>query len=274
MNKVNQITPMDLFQQRGDLDSFLFKNLSPLVNEKTWMNEWKQIAERFRLFKFREISKEEAEAYSWDTKRVNAIIHETIHNARNHLSFDEVTVTVFPALPFPWHKNLPQSMWTNGFTNGPNNFQIAIPPEPDEDFLCYLIAHELHHATPSNPIYDLTVDSFSLAEWFKMEGGAEYFSLSLYPDKRWWKDEFTTEIELSYWSMVKDKHESTDGKIKNLYAFGDPNGGIPFMAGYAFAYHLFLLYSETYPDKTFEELLRVQPDSLFENYQRFEWGKV
>lgn len=274
MNKVSQITPVDLYKHRADLDSFLFKNLSPLVNENTWMKEWKQIAERFQLFKFQQLSKEEARAYSWDTKRVQEIINETINNARNHLSFDEVTVTVFPALPFPWHKNLPQSMWTNGFTNGPNNIQIAIPHEPDEDFLSYMIAHELHHATPCNPIYELTLDSFSLAEWFKMEGGAEFFSLSLYPDKRWWKDEFTSEVELNYWREANSVYDSTDGKTKNLFAFGNPKQGIPYMAGYAFAYHLFLAFAEVYPDKTFEDLLLIKPESFLENYQKIGLGKM
>jgi uncharacterized protein YjaZ len=267
LDKVNQLTPMELYQHRGDLDSFLFERLNTLVNDKTWMNEWKQIAERFQLIKFKELSEEEAEAYSWDTKRVHEIIQETINDARKHLPFDDVTVTLFPALPFPWFKDLPQSMWTNGFTNGPNNIQIAIPPQPDEDFLCYMIAHELHHATPMNPIYNLTLDSFSLAEWFKMEGGAEYFSLSLYPDKRWWKDEFTTEMELIYWERVKDKHESKDGRTKNLFTLGDPKNGIPYMAGYAFAYHLFLSFSEIYPDKTFEELLLIRPEFFLESYQ-------
>jgi uncharacterized protein YjaZ len=273
LDKVSQLTPMDLYQHKSDLDFFLCKNLSKLVSEKTWMKDWKQIADRFQLNKFEELSKEEATAYSWDIEKVEEIIHETIKNAREHLSFDAVTVTVFPAIPFPWHKNLPQSMWTNGFTNGPNNIQIAIPPEPDEDFLCYMIAHELHHATPLNPIYDLTQDSFSLAEWFKMEGGAEFFSLSLYPDKRWWKDKFTSEVELNYWRKVKDEYGSTEGKTKNLFAFGNPKHGIPYMAGYAFAYHLFLLYMENYSDKTFADLLFVQPESFIENYQETRLGK-
>lgn len=265
---------MDLYQNRGDLDSYLIENLSPLVNDTTWMKDWKQIAERFQLFKFKEFSEEEATAYTWDTKRVNDIIHETINNVGKHLPFDDVTLTVFPAIPFPWFKNLPQSIWTNGFTNGPNNIQIAIPPEPDEDFLCYMIAHELHHATPKNPIYNLTLDSFTLAEWFKMEGGAEFFSLSLYPDKRWWKDDFTSEVESDYWEKVKSIHDSTDGKSKNLFAFGNPKQGIPYMAGYAFAYHLFLAFSEVYPEKTFEDLLLVQSELFIENYQKTGLGKM
>jgi hypothetical protein len=232
------------------------------------MTEWRQLAERFQLFNFMDFSLEEANEYTWDTLRVGRLIEDTCNRAREFLPFDNITVTVFPAVPFPWHKNLPRPIWTNGFTNGPNNIQIAIPPLPDEDFLCYMIAHELHHATVKNPIYKLTTDTFTLAEWFKMEGGAEYFSLSLYPDKRWWKNDFSPETERMYWNRVKYNCDSADGKTKNLYAFGDPKKGIPFMAGYAFAYKLFLSYTESYQGKSYVDLLTVKPAEFLDIYQK------
>ncbi|MCM3667233.1 DUF2268 domain-containing protein [Mesobacillus subterraneus] len=70
-----------------------------------------------------------------------------------------------------------------------------MPPRPGVDFLQYLLAHECHHASPENPIYHLSLSTFNLEEWYKMEGTAEYFALFLYPDKRWWKDNLPTGME-------------------------------------------------------------------------------
>src|SRR5690606_8261364 len=103
-----------------------------------------------------------------------------------------------------------QSLWLNGFTNGPGNILLAIPPKPDIDYFQYLLAHELHHATPENPIYQLTLETFTLEEWYKMEGAAEYFSLSLYPDKRWWRDNLPLEVEESYWKQCQEHLKVAD----------------------------------------------------------------
>lgn len=74
-----------------------------------------------------------------------------------------------PALLFSYFQEQPQSLWTNAFTNGPGNVIMAAPPHPDIDFLQYLLAHECHHASPENPIYNLTLSTFTLEEWYKME---------------------------------------------------------------------------------------------------------
>lgn len=100
-----------------------------------------------------------------------------------------------------------------------------------------------------------------------MEGGAEYFSLSLYEDKRWWKEDFTPETEIIYWSKAYDKIDTTNDVEKSKLCFGDPDNGIPSMAGYAFAYKLFLNYVERNPNRNFRELLFVKPLEFIEAYK-------
>jgi len=264
---INQLTPQIIVNHLDDLDAYFYKELSPLITESTWMTHWEQMAERFMMPKFKQLSKEEILTYQWDTERIERIISETFNEVSLYLKFDEVTVTVFPAIPFSLHKNLGRSMWTNGFTNGPNSIQIAIPPTPNEDLLRYLIAHELHHATPENPIYSLSLDQFSLAQWLKMEGGAELFSLSLYEDQRWWQDEFNSEVELIYWNKAKEKMSTTDSVEKSVLSVGDPAQGLPIMVGYSFAYHLFCNYIKKYPDLTFRELLTIEPMEIIQVYE-------
>lgn len=174
---INQITPAKIIKNHPDLKSYLQSELCQLLNEKSWMQDWEQLAKRFQLFKFEALSEAESLTYSWNPEKIEAIIRETISEVEKHLEFRDLTITVVPALPFQWFQKYDDSLWTNGYTVGADTIVLAIPPEPDHEFLRYMLAHELHHASPENPIYHLTWDTFTLAEWFKMEGGAEYFSL-------------------------------------------------------------------------------------------------
>lgn len=268
MLQITQITPNDLFKNRERLESYLKEQLSPLVNDQTWMKEWKQIAQRFRLLKFKELTEQEALSYEWNLESVQTIIEQTISEVKKHIRLEDLKVTVVPALPFPWFEKFDQSIWTNGFTNGKNNMILAIPPNPDHSFLQYMIAHEAHHACPENPMYSLTLDTFTLLEWYKMEGTAEYFSLSLYEDKRWWKDEFTEQVEREYWKLAKEHLFSADEQTMYL-RYGDPNRNIPYLAGYAFALGLVRNYTEQYSINRLSELYEIEPNQLVESYKNF-----
>ncbi|WP_246188271.1 DUF2268 domain-containing putative Zn-dependent protease [Metabacillus lacus] len=204
----------------------------------------------------------------WDTDEIKAIIEETFLTVSGYLTFNKMRITVVPALPNPFFKEFPQSMWTNAFTNGTGNIISAIPPQPDIDFFQYLLAHECHHASPENPIYNLSLNTFTLEEWYKMEGTAEYFSLSLYKDKRWWKDNLSYEEELRYWNECKNHFKSVDDIIKSPLCFGNRKKGIPVFAGYLFGLKLVSNYVSSKQTKNIRELFKVEPAEYIECYER------
>ncbi|MEK4069927.1 DUF2268 domain-containing putative Zn-dependent protease [Peribacillus sp. FSL R5-0717] len=267
MLEIKQITPSEILSNQHRLDEFLKGKLRNLVNKNYWMTEWEQIAQRFQLFKLKDLSNEEILSYEWDKNYIDEVVEQTFLTVSKHLKFDEIKVTILPALPFPWFQNYDQAIWTNGFTNSPGNIIIAIPPQPDLDFLQYLLAHETHHASPENPIYNLTLDTFTLEEWYKMEGTAEFFSLSLYPDKRWWKDSFTEAVEFAYWSECKEFLKTADDKIKGRLCFGNPKKGIPYFAGYSFALNIVSNYVKTNPVSDIRDLFFVEPSKFIESYK-------
>nr|WP_255723516.1 DUF2268 domain-containing putative Zn-dependent protease [Sporosarcina sp. ACRSL] len=230
------------------------------------MTESEQLIQRFQLLKCKELSETEIKNLEWDVDEIERIVHETFQNVSCYLPFEEMRITVVPALLLPFFRDQPQSMWTNAFTNGPGNIIIAIPPRPDIDFLQYLLAHECHHASPENPIYQLSLDTFTLEEWYKMEGTAEYFALSLYPDKRWWKDNLPIEMEVRYWNECKDHLKSTDDHLKASLCFGNPQKGIPVFAGYSFALQVVSTYASTHHLEDIRDLFSVRPSVLLECY--------
>lgn len=266
MVQVKQITPTELLLNRTRLEEYLKEELSDLFTNDSWMTEWEQLAQRFQLLKFKELSETEIKSLEWNTDEIEKIVHKTLQNVSQYLHFKEMRITLVPALLLPYFQEQPQFIWTNAFTNGPGTVIMAIPPQPDIDFLQYLLAHECHHASPENPIYNLSLSTFTLEEWFKMEGTAEYFALSLYPDRRWWKDNLPAEMETKYWNECKDHFKTTDDNLKGSLCFGSRKKGIPVFAGYSFALKVVSTYASTNHIKDIRELFRVDPSVLLECY--------
>ncbi|MBT2687656.1 hypothetical protein J7I93_05600 [Bacillus sp. ISL-47] len=263
---LNQITPAKLIESRDNLKNWLQTQLSPLFSKTSWMQDWDQLAGRFQLLKFETLSEAEILSYSWNPKEISTTIHETITEVEKHLHFQNLSITIVPALPFPWFQQYDQSLWTNGYTIGADTIIMAIPPEPDREFFKYMLAHEMHHASPENPIYNLTLNTFSLADWYKMEGGAEYFSLSLYDDKRWWKENLTEEAEKAYQKIAQDNIDTTDDVLKSKICFGNREMDIPVFAGYCFAYKMVRKYAEQQKIRSYRELYKADPLDIFNDF--------
>ncbi|MEK4130271.1 DUF2268 domain-containing putative Zn-dependent protease [Solibacillus sp. FSL W8-0474] len=265
--KILQLTPELLLKNKNNPELYLSNIIEATITPNSWMTEWKDIALRFQLFKFLDLSTEEILSYSWDKEKTQEVVRETVQIVKEYIELDEqLQISIVPALPFPWFKNLEQSVWINGFTNSKKSIWIAIPPNPDISFLRYLLAHELHHASPENPIYQLTVDHFPLKDWYKMEGTAEYFSLQLFEDKRWWKDSFTLEVEERYISEAKSLLHSTDDKVKGPLCFGDLKKHIPYLAGYSFAYNAVKDYLIRNPIEHLNQLFEIDAEELLLSY--------
>ncbi|MFC4408868.1 DUF2268 domain-containing putative Zn-dependent protease [Chungangia koreensis] len=266
MLEIRQITPAELLENRQNVDEYLKNEFTQLVNEKTWMNNYDHLIRRFQLQKFKKFTYDEFSNFQWDTKHVKELSTETFRRVNQYLDFDSVRITIVPSLPFSYFKEQPKPLWINAFTNGPGNIVIAIPPQPDDDFFQYLLAHELHHACPSNPIYHLSLDSFTLEEWFKMEGTAEFFSLSLFPDKRWWKDNLSGNLENSYWNKIKEHLKSTDDHVKSDLCFGNSEKGIPIFAGYSFALKVVSHYANKHQLEDINKLFLVKASEMMDDY--------
>lgn len=267
MLEIKQITPVKLFENRQHIDEYLKNEFSESINEESWMKDYEELIKRFQLYKFNGFTEEECADFQWDTEQLNELVTETFGRVCQYLDFNKVLITIVPALPFSFFKKQPKSLWTNAFTNGPGNIIIAVPTMPDKDFFQYLLAHELHHASPQNPIYNLSLHSFTLEEWFKMEGTAEYFSLSLYPDKRWWKDNLPKEMEQDYWNKIKEHLKATDDHVKSTLCFGSPENGVPVFAGYSFALKVVSQYASTYPVEDMIDLFSIDASELTECYR-------
>jgi uncharacterized protein YjaZ len=265
--KIVQLTPQLLLENKTNADLYLNNMIQPTITPKSWMNQWRDIALRFQLFKFVDLPAGDILSRSWNEELIEQVVKETVKTVEEHIELDHNLQIVFvPALPFPWFSNINQSIWTNGFTNSSQSIWIAIPANPDIPFLRYLLAHELHHSSPKNPIYNLTNDHFPLKDWYKMEGTAEYFSLQLFEDKRWWKKSFTSEVEERYIAEAKRFLNTYDDAVKGPLCFGSVKQQIPYMSGYSFAYNAVKDYVKRYPIEHFNQLFDIDSEALVLTY--------
>lgn len=265
--EILQLTPELLLKNKNNPELYLSNIIEATITPNSWMTEWKDIALRFQLSKFLDLSTEEILSYSWDNEIIQKVVSETVQIVKEYIELDDnLHISIVPALPFPWFTNLEQSLWINGFTNSTQSIWIAIPPNPDISFLRYLVAHELHHASPENPIYQLTVDHFPLKDWYKMEGTAEYFSLQLFEDKRWWKESFTLEVEERYISEAKSFLHSVDDNVKGPLCFGYLKKHIPYLAGYSFAYNAVKDYLIRNPIEHLNQLFEIDAEEIVLSY--------
>lgn len=262
-----QLTPQLLLESKPNAEAYLNELIDSTITSTSWMTNWQDVASRFQLFKFLDLSAEEMLSHSWNEEMIAQVVSETIKTVEKHIELNQdLLITLVPALPFPWFSNIEQSIWTNGFTNSSQSIWIAIPPNPDISFLRYLLAHELHHSAPNNPIYELTLDNFPLNNWYKMEGTAEYFSLQLFDDKRWWKESFTLEVEERYITEAKRFLHTNDDAVKGPLCFGSVKQQIPYMAGYAFAYNAVKDYVKRHPIDHLAQLFEIDSEALILTY--------
>ena len=235
------------------------------ITPTSWMTDASMLIRRFQLTKLYSI--ENVAHYNWDVAVLQKITEDTIATVAKSIPLHEhLSITLVPALPFPWFDGVDISLTTNGFTNSPTSIWIAIPPNVDLDFYQYLLAHELHHASPINPIYSLTNENFPLKEWWKMEGCAEYFSLQHFRDKRWWTAAYTAEVERRYMQRIRPAFNCVDPAVKGSLTFGAPNEQLPYMIGYSFAYVAIKHYVTTHPLPSLAALFDLNSDVVFNDY--------
>lgn len=246
---VYQLTSGVILKHQDNLEEVYDQVFTPHTEGQVWMSTSNMLMRRFGLHKFKDFDKESISNYEWDENRINKIAEHCFKQVRNHLNIDHVNITFVPAirLPFPWFDTVEKDKWTNGFCNGPGNIIVAIPAEPDEEYLLSMLAHEMHHACKDNPIYKIPYDQFTLSDTIVMEGSAEYFSQLLFHKERYWFKEFTPDIEQNYWKQVSSLLNSTDEKLKMKYSFGYQAENIPTFAAYSFGYRVFQEYMKKYP---------------------------
>ncbi|WP_214482134.1 DUF2268 domain-containing putative Zn-dependent protease [Bacillus sp. SM2101] len=260
MVSITQFAPYSLIEKKD--------YLAHLVRDHGFNFEFKEesskgsssLIDDINHHKLQTLTREELVALQWNEGLIEAVIQNVMSLVSKYIYVENLEITVVPALAKPHH--IPQSLCIFAYINHHGNILIFVPPNPDLDYLKYVLAHQAFYSSPQSPVNQLN-GIFTLADWFKLEGAAQYFSLSFFEDKRWWAD-YTID-EGRYWASVKGLLQSTDVQLNRKFYFGFYDDDIPTYTGQAFAYNIVMSYVKRYPINSFTELFNIDVQHLFKN---------
>lgn len=152
-------------------------------------------------------------------------------------------------------------------TNTFGNIILHINPLAEDylQWMHYVFAHEYHHNVWGR--YWFVLHNTDMKGYFiesmLNDGQADAFALSLNPGLRpKWIFDLTPEQETELWERHYSKIIYSRDADYEKYMFGDPTSGIPWCAGYAFAYKIVNSFIKKHPDITFSELVEIAPADI------------
>lgn len=100
---LKQITPYKILSNHHHLEEYLKGEFTQLATENCWMTNWEHLVQRFQLLKFNELSEEGILKLAWNEDQIQELVTETFNNVSQYLHFNEMRITVVPALPKLYH---------------------------------------------------------------------------------------------------------------------------------------------------------------------------
>lgn len=179
---------------------------------------------------------------------------------------DPITIVIFPGNPSNAMVNEKQNGVIGSSTFG--NMFIEVNPliEDYEKWIPYVFAHEYHHTVFGNYWFMMHSDELNhqFAESLIVDGEADSFALSLYPDLKpnWLFDMTEKEISDLWNNKYKDIVSDTDVDYVK-YMFGDKELGIPWCGGYKIGYMIVQNYLKK-KDKKILEIIEVNPKEIID----------
>ncbi|MDX8365740.1 DUF2268 domain-containing putative Zn-dependent protease [Cytobacillus sp. IB215665] len=262
MVSITQFAPHSLIEKKGCLANFFRDHDFNFEFIEESSKGSRSLIDDTNLHNLHTLTSEELVALQWNEELIETAIQNVMSLVNKYIYVENVEITVVPALTKPHH--IPQSLRIFAYKNHHGNILISVPPNPDIDYLKYVLAHRAFYSSPQNPVNQLK-GNFTLADWFKLEGAAQYFSLSFFEDKRWWA--YDTIDEERYWASVKGLLQSTDVQLNRKIYYGYYDDDVPTYTGQAFAHNTVTSYIEKYPINSFTELFNIDVQHIFEIYK-------
>ena len=165
----------------------------------------------------------------------------------------------------PIYKNyLPNSLHMGGVvahTFGSGRIFITIDPTTSywKNQLLKIVAHEYHHSVWISRNFKTI--NFSLLEYLILEGRADSFAESVYPDiESPWIDVFGFEKEKDVWYSMKNLLNSRDADLIKRMATGYED--IPFASVYTIGYRIMQEFIKNNPHKTLLEWTNMEAEEI------------
>jgi uncharacterized protein YjaZ len=172
--------------------------------------------------------------------------------------------TVYLQAIDPIYKNyIPKSLHTGvaAHTFGAGKIFIIIDPTALDwrSHLLKIVAHEYHHSVWISRNFKSV--NFSLLEYLTLEGRADCFAESVYPEvESPWTNLFGFDKEKNVWYAIKNVLNSRDVKLNLRLAVGDKD--IPLGSVYTIGYRIMQQFLKNYPHVTLLEWTDMEAEKI------------
>ncbi len=146
-------------------------------------------------------------------------------------------------------------------TVGSGKIIVSIDPtfENWKELLPYVLAHEYHHSVWT--LRNFETINFSLIEYIILEGRADSFASSIYPDKKIpWTSIINKEQENRVWEIIKPDLDMRGHAICDKIMIGNKN--IPYGSGYTIGYNILQSFKKNHPDLTDVDIIDFDPNRI------------
>lgn len=151
-----------------------------------------------------------------------------------------------------------------GCVIGTGKMLIKIDPFGNwRSMLDYSIAHEYHHNTWVDLVYDES-DEYNLLDALVYEGRADSFANLMYPGRDIpWTKAISPDQEKMLWESAQQDLEDTTWDTESRYLFGGSN--IPRWTGYTIGFHIVQSFLKNNPDVDIMEWTVCNSREILEN---------
>lgn len=201
---------------------------------------------------------EAVRAFEEHFNQINKTIKKTLRESSDILPSGHKKIYVLPASP-DQKERLKEVNYVLGFTRV-DEIVLIIDPEFEVENLEYTVAHEYHHSA-----YKAMKDSKwdTLLEQSVLEGKADFFASSLYPDVEVpWTEPLKDPLEAGAWKAFMEEKD-VDAYYTSRFIGGDLKTGIPKWALYRIGSEIMNSYMERHPETSVEEWTKKDPNELF-----------
>lgn len=221
----------------------------------------------YLIKRFLENSKETYQKLSVsDYKKIEIVIQKTTKICFEQLPSSTLFVFVFPWLGAKYDKEFGG---VNGFAAYTNTVHLFISPEKFSSLsLKETIAHEFNHAVFFHNRHSSS--ELTLFETFIFEGLAENFREETVGGKSspWSKAKSEQQCKLDFISLKRYLNSTSQGLYESVFFGGKQYLKIVYpikkWTGYSIGYNIVKSFRKNHPEKTWEEIMGMKPETIFE----------
>ncbi|WP_168412970.1 DUF2268 domain-containing protein [Bacillus salacetis] len=203
--------------------------------------------------------KENAKVLLDDEERILELVEQGIKDSAQKMAGEDKTIIILPVNPD--ERFVIEKMGgLSGVAVSEDTVVLNLDPSFEEEGLKYLVAHEYHHTLQTENRADKAP---SILEYFLLEGKADAFANSIYPDyKVPWTEPLSERLQEKVFDELRENGNDWDTNRYYEFFNGYSSKGIPMWSNYKVGFQVVQSYVRNNPDSSVAEWTALLPKEI------------